>query len=124
MRYLQQIQDKHSKAGLTVLGADFADAKDIALEELRRQNVSFPNVIDASPAGRKAMDAYRVSGIPLNYIIDKDGKIVDGWCGNEPTFERAMKAIKKAGIADAKPLQTQSAQGGSVPTAPATSRPN
>lgn len=107
MRHLQDIQDRYAGQGLVVLGMNVADARDVALEELQRQKVSFTSVVDTSPAASKVcFEGYRMSGVPLNYVIDKEGKIVDGWYGNEEDFSRAMKAVNKAGIKEAHPLET------------------
>ncbi len=105
MRHLQTISDKYSKTGLVLLGVNFSDSKEVAQEELRRQGVTFTNILDTSSAAQKVeMQDYRVSAVPANYIIDRQGRIVDGWYGNDKTFARAMRAIKQAGIPDARPL--------------------
>jgi hypothetical protein len=111
----------YSGQGLVLLGMNTSDAKDVALEELRRQNVSFTNIIDSSPAATKVSFEYRGSGVPLNYVIDREGRIADGWYGNEEDFSRAMKAVSKAGIKDARPLDTRPAATEPA-TPPATER--
>ena len=39
-----------------------------------------------------------MSGVPLNYIIDKQGKVVDTWYGYEAGHKRALAALQKAGL--------------------------
>jgi peroxiredoxin len=39
-----------------------------------------------------------MNGPPLNYIIDRQGKIVDAWYGYEEGHTRALAALKKAGL--------------------------
>ena len=39
-----------------------------------------------------------MSGVPMNYIIDRDGKVVDAWYGYEKGHPRAKAALEKAGI--------------------------
>jgi hypothetical protein len=34
----------------------------------------------------------------MNYIIDPQGKVVDGWYGYEEGHSRALAALKKAGL--------------------------
>ena len=110
MWHLQEIQDKYGDRGLVLLGMNASDARDIALAELQRNNVRFVNIVDSSPAAQKVnFEQYKTSGVPLNYIIDKEGKVVDAWYGNEDDFARAMKAIRTAGIKEARPLATKPA---------------
>ena len=56
---------------------------------------------------RKAVKNSRISswwvvgqnpiGVPLNYIINRDGKIVDTWYGNFQGHARAKAALRKTG---------------------------
>ena len=36
--------------------------------------------------------------MPVNYIIDREGKIVGGWYDNDEGFQRVLAALKKAGL--------------------------
>jgi peroxiredoxin len=38
-----------------------------------------------------------MGGVPLNYIIDREGKVVDAWYGYEEGHKRAIAALEKAG---------------------------
>ena len=46
---------------------------------------------------------YRNGDCPTNYVIDREGKIVQGWGGNDEGQPEAKMAMKKAGgpLADA-----------------------
>lgn len=110
MRHLQKIQDKFAGQGLVMIAINVADARDVALEELRRNKIAFTSIVDSSAdASRVVSQEYRMTGVPLNYVIDRDGKIVDGWYGYEESFSQAMKALSKAGIKDARPPETMPA---------------
>jgi hypothetical protein len=39
-----------------------------------------------------------MTGVPLNYILDRQGKVVDTWYGYEEGHKRARAALKKAGL--------------------------
>jgi hypothetical protein len=39
-----------------------------------------------------------MSGVPLNYVIDKEGIIIDAWYGYEQGHKRALAALEKAGL--------------------------
>ncbi len=77
-----------------------ADSRKVALEYLKANHVTFPIILDVSPDARKAMDQYlalpSLGGDPMTYVIDKDGKIIDGWFGYYPDKTRA--AAKKLGL--------------------------
>ena len=66
---------------------------------MRKNNVTFLNVIENSwDAQLLMMEKYRASGVPLNYILDREGKIVEGFYGGKETFPRALRVLEKLGI--------------------------
>ena len=84
---------------MVILGFNCADDKEIALEFMRENSATFPNIIDSSTAARRIQfDGYKGNGVPLNYIIDGEGKIVDTWYGYEKGHQRALAALEKAGV--------------------------
>ena len=80
-----------------MLGFNPSDERQIALDILKSKSATFPNVLDDSRRAQMvSFDAYRTSGVPANYIIDQEGKIVDGWYGND--WERGLKAVGDLGV--------------------------
>ncbi len=77
-----------------------ADSRKIALEYLKENKVTFPIILDTSPAGMKAMGRYlalpELGADPMTYVIGRDGKIVDGWFGYDS--DRTKAAVKKLGL--------------------------
>jgi glutathione peroxidase-family protein len=99
MCHLQKLHEQYRDKGLVILGFNCSDDKKIALEFLRENKATFPTILDASEAGtRTGFDGYRMSGVPLNYIVDRQGKVVDTWYGYEEGHKRALAALKKAGL--------------------------
>ena len=97
MCHLQEIYAKYKSKGLVVLGIDPADNKKIALDLLRENGVTFPNIIDDSKAARRVTDRdYPMAAWPTTYLIDRDGKIVAAWAGFEEGYGRALAALQKA----------------------------
>jgi peroxiredoxin len=99
MCHLQQLHEQYKDKGLVILGANCADDKQIALDMLRENKATFPNVLDSSNAATKVLYRdYRGSGVPLSYIIDREGNIVDAWYGGREQHERAEALLKRLGI--------------------------
>jgi peroxiredoxin len=101
MCHLQEIYEKYKDRGLVVLGFNCSDNKGIARGMLSADGVTFPNVRDGSRGAWNVFDkGYHGmgAGIPLNYIIDREGKVVDAWIGYEEGHPRALIALKKAGL--------------------------
>jgi hypothetical protein len=84
---------------MVILGFNCSDDKKIALEFMRENSATFPNILDSSDAaGRIEYEGYKGTGVPLNYIIDVNGKVVDAWYGYEKGHKRALAALEKAGL--------------------------
>ena len=84
-----------------ILGFNCADNKRIAQNYMRENSVTFPNVLDSASEAEKVMlRSYKnkTQTVPLNYIIDSQGNIVDAWFGYEEGGKRASAALKKAGL--------------------------
>ena len=93
----QDYQDK----GLAILGFNCTDNRRIARTFLRASGVTLPSVLDPSETAARLMrDGYgnRTKTVPLNYIIDPQGKIVYGWFGQEQDPEQVLAALRKAGL--------------------------
>jgi hypothetical protein len=101
MCHLQELYAKYSDKGLVVLGFDASDDKQIALEMLRDNKVTFPNIIDSSDAALKVCfqqyQRFGRSAVPMSYVIGRDGKIVDAWYGYEEGEARTIAAMQKVG---------------------------
>jgi peroxiredoxin len=98
MCHLQKLYEKYKDRDVVILGFNPADDRKIAMDFLRDNSATFPNILDTSITARKvAFDDYKKSGDPLNYIIDREGKVVDAWYGNEEGHKRAIAALEKAG---------------------------
>ena len=98
MCHLQKLHEKYKDKDVVILGFNFSDNKKIAMDFLKDNSATFPNILDVTKTAVKTgFDAYKTQGVPLNYIIDRQGKIVDAWYGYEEGHKRAMEALQKAG---------------------------
>jgi peroxiredoxin len=83
-----------------VLGVNTSDDRKIALDYLKANKVTFPNVLDGSDAANRAMMQYETLGgmcaVPMTYLIDREGKVVEAWYDYRQG--QAEKALKKLGF--------------------------
>jgi peroxiredoxin/outer membrane lipoprotein-sorting protein len=100
--YLQTIHEKYKDKGLVVLGFNCSDDKKLAMEFLDEFNATYPNIIDTTKAAQdiffhKYQTLQGISALPLNYLIDFKGQVVQAWYGyggdTDKTFEEALKKI-------------------------------
>lgn len=104
MCHLQELYEKYKDRDVVILGFNPADDRKIALDFLRDNSATFPNILDSSRAAMRVVyGSYKASGWPTNYIIDREGKIVDTWYGYEEGHKRAIAALEKAGMKMDKP---------------------
>jgi peroxiredoxin len=99
--YLQKLHAQYQDEGLEILGFNYADDKRIAQRYLSENALTFPNVLDSTNQAKKVMlrdYSNKTQTVPLHYIIDPHGNVVDAWCGFEEGHKRALAALKKAGL--------------------------
>jgi hypothetical protein len=99
MCHLQELYRQYQGKSVVILGFNPSDDKQIALEFLAENGATFPTILDSSAAAeRVAFRSYGISGVPVNYVIDRQGKVVDAWYGYEEGHTRAKAALAKAGL--------------------------
>ena len=85
---------------MVVLGINTADDRKIALEYMKANGVTFPNILDSSEAASQAVRQYEtlggMSAVPMTYVIDRDGKVVSAWYGYEAGA--AARVLAKLGL--------------------------
>jgi len=102
--HLGKLSERYGGSDLVIVGFNFADDRNLAKAFLRERSATLPSVIDNSPAAqeiyfRKYQTVKGMSAVPLNYIIDRDGKVVEGWYGYQKGEERGMDIIRGLGAA-------------------------
>lgn len=98
---IQQLYEQYKDRDILFLGLNCFDDKQLALDFIRDNSVTFPNILDSSYATKKLVfDRYnnRQQKVPLSYIIDREGKVADAWFGYEKGHKRAIGALEKSGI--------------------------
>jgi peroxiredoxin len=82
-----------------VLGINTADDRQIVLDFLKQKGVSFPMLLDTSDEAQQALSRYEMAGrsaVPMTYLIDAQGKVVDAWYGYQKG--KVREAIQKLGL--------------------------
>ncbi len=116
MRHLQELHEKYGGKGLVILGFNSSDKRQIALDFLRENSATFPTILDPSPdAQRTSYRDYRSTGVPLNYIIDRGGKVVDAWYGYEKGHPRSLRVLRQLGIVPPEAPSTKEASPATMP---------
>ena len=102
MPHLEKVYQQVKDQGVAVLGVCVWDQKDAydAWVADKKGTYTFPTAFD--PAGRGpngiAKSLYNVSGIPTQYIIDKDGKVAATLVGYDESDHRLEDALTKMGL--------------------------
>jgi len=65
----------HDK-GFTILGVSLDDKKDKWIEAIKKDQLDWTQVSDLKGWQSSAAELYGIKGIPMNYLLDKDGKIL------------------------------------------------
>jgi len=71
---LNQTWQRFQDSGVVVVGVNFEDTTDDAIDYVRTASVSYPVVEDSD--SRTAL-AYGLRGVPETFVIDRTGRIVD-----------------------------------------------
>ena len=95
--FLQELHTKYGDQGIVVLGVNVSDQRQLTLDYLRELGVTFPNILDTSEAAQEVChQVYGGGGVPLNYLIDRNGNVVDA--GFYHLSARAKTALGQVGI--------------------------
>jgi len=97
----QSLHQEYKNKGLTILGFNCTDDRRIARAFLREHGVTFPSVLDSSEAAVRLMRSgygNKTKTLPLNYILDRQGRVVEGWFEPEQDPERVLATLKAAGL--------------------------
>ena len=96
---LEELYNKYKNQSVVVLGFDFADDRQIALDFLHQHAATFPNIVDTSDEAIKTgFMTYGARAAPVNYIIDRQGKIAAAWLGYDPNSTRGINELTKLGL--------------------------
>jgi thiol-disulfide isomerase/thioredoxin len=101
--HTQMLASTYKNQGLVVLGSCTNDARGKFESWVRENQAKYPDIRfsydSAGRANNRASAAlYGVNGIPTQFIIGRDGVIVDVVVGYEPDSKKLETALAKAGV--------------------------
>ncbi len=84
--FLEKTYQEYKDKGLVIIGLDFADDEELVEKFIDDYKLTYPNVVDTNKFSsfefnKNYTNSNGIHAWPLNYIIDKNGIIVDGWYG-------------------------------------------
>ena len=83
---LQALHKRYASRGLAVVGLSMDDSRSVAQVKPFMRHFGMTYLVSASPlANEKAAMAYRVNGIPSQYLIDKRGVVRWSQSGYSPS---------------------------------------
>lgn len=89
---LAQVWQRYRDRGVVLVGADFEDTEEAAIEYARSKRVDWPLVTDP---GSRAAIAFGVFGVPETYVIGVDGTVVAKHVGPVP-YEWLVHRVEAA----------------------------
>ena len=96
---MQELYRKYNNKEFEILAFNSADDANMAISFLQEKDITFPCIVDSSEEARKvAQHDFRCSAMPTNYILDRQGKVIDAWTGYWKGHERVISGLEKAGI--------------------------
>ncbi len=93
---LESLSKRFGKQGLAVVGMSVDDSRSVGLVKPFMKHFGITYIVTASPAANgKAQGAYRVSGIPSQFLIDKKGIVRWSQSGFSPSEGQELAPMIK-----------------------------
>ena len=86
-------QEFHSK-GFDILGVSLDEKKDKWIDAIKKDNLNWQQVSDLLGWKNSVAQLYGVEGIPMNFLIDKDGKIIGKGLRGEDLEKKLNEVVK------------------------------
>lgn len=93
MPYMENQYKNFKDQGVEILAVNVGESDYAVNNFITKHNLTFPVMIDK---GREVENAYRVDILPVTFLVDKEGKVVDTITGalTEKSIQKHMERIK------------------------------
>ena len=88
-----KVYQKYHDKGFEIIGVSLDEDRDSLLAVLKQNNIPWPQFYDGQRFKNKLAAKYGIDGIPMNYLIGKDGKIVDSNLRGDDLDAAVAKAL-------------------------------
>ena len=96
--HLQRIYETYQDQGLKFVAIKIVPQQDEMVPEWKAQRgFEFPVLVGADPDF--IISAYRLTGTPLNFLLDSEGKILNRWDGYYIGAESEIEAAVRKALA-------------------------
>jgi thiol-disulfide isomerase/thioredoxin len=105
MPHIEEVWKKTQEKGVVVLAVCVWDSKEAFDKWVPENSTKYTFPVTFDTAGRDSAKSvagklFNVSGIPTTFVIDKDGKVVDGIVGYSGASDKRIEAaLRKVGVA-------------------------
>ena len=91
--FLKADYEKYGKKGFEIYAVSFDSQRDRWIDAVRQQGMKWIQVSDLSGFQTPAAEAYAVQGIPSNFLIGSDGRIVAKNLRGEALYEKVAELL-------------------------------
>ncbi len=92
--YIQQLYKKYKAKGFEVFAVSLDVKKDAWLKAIKKDKLTYTQVIDNAGWNSKVAEGYFVDQLPTNFLLDKTGKIVAINLEGKELFDKVKELVK------------------------------
>ncbi len=92
--YIQQLYKKYRAKGFEVFAVSLDVKKDAWLKAIKKDKLTYTQVLDNSGWNSKVAESYFVDQLPTNFLLDKTGKIVAINLEGKELFDKVKELVK------------------------------
>lgn len=89
-----KVYHKYHSKGFSILGVSLDEEKDEWIAAIEKDNLEWPQVSDGKGWQGSVVDLYGVRGIPMNFLLDKEGRIIDKGLRGELLEQKLAEALR------------------------------
>lgn len=92
--YVQKLYRKYKDSGFEVFGVSLDVNKALWLKAVRKDRLTYTQVVDYDGWLSKVAEKYYVDALPTNFLLDRSGKIVAINIDGKELFDRVKELVK------------------------------